>query len=182
MTKTGIVLVAMLSALVVGEYAWTTSLRNDIAGLTATTHRLKDSLQVLRGSVDSLRDRVPGLGEYMSTIQLHVAKLWFAAGADNWSLAGYELDELQETIAGAEELHAIRNGVSVAAVLKSVTSTQIQPVRQSVAHHDLRAFRNAYTQTLDACNSCHKAAGYGFIHVTIPAHEPVTNQQWSPVR
>ena len=29
-----------------------------------------------------------------------------------------------------------------------------------------------------ACNSCHKAAGYGFIHIVKPIREPVVNQEW----
>ena len=54
----------------------------DPAGSSAAQTRmaqLEDSVVVLRKTVDSLGTLVPGLGEYMSTIQLHAAKLWFAA-------------------------------------------------------------------------------------------------------
>jgi hypothetical protein len=44
-----------------------------------------------------------GLGEYMTTIQLHAGKLWFAAKASNWDLAAYELHEIEETYGSSEE-------------------------------------------------------------------------------
>lgn len=43
----------------------------------------------------------PGLGEFMTTMQLHMGKVWFAGKASNWDLARYELDELRETMEAA---------------------------------------------------------------------------------
>jgi hypothetical protein len=49
----------------------------------------------------------------MTTIQLHIGKLWFAAQASNWDLAEYELDELKETMEAAKGLNSEKNGVKV---------------------------------------------------------------------
>ena len=68
------------------------------AGLAA----LRDSLERVQADVKIVRDMAPGLGEYMTTIQLHAGKLWFAAKAGNWPLAEYELDELEETMEAAK--------------------------------------------------------------------------------
>ena len=38
----------------------------------------------------------PGLVESMLTAQSHHAKLWFAGNAQNWELAEYQIDELEE--------------------------------------------------------------------------------------
>ena len=38
----------------------------------------------------------PGLGELMTLQQMRHDKLWRAAQAQNWELAAYELDELEE--------------------------------------------------------------------------------------
>ena len=38
----------------------------------------------------------PGLGELMTLNQMRHAKLWYAGQSENWPLAEYELDELQE--------------------------------------------------------------------------------------
>ncbi|HET9888614.1 MAG TPA: hypothetical protein VFR10_13990, partial [bacterium] len=48
---------------------------------------------------------VPGLGEIMLTNQAHHAKLWFAGEAENWPLASYELDELEEGFEMVVEYH-----------------------------------------------------------------------------
>ena len=40
----------------------------------------------------------PGLGEFMSGIQVHHEKLWFAGKAGNWQLADFETGEIRETI------------------------------------------------------------------------------------
>ena len=145
-----------------------------------TINALRDSISGLQRQMDTLKQQVPGLGEYMSTIQLHISKLWFAAQASNWELSSFELDELNETIAAGEALHVVRNKVDITGVLQSVQNTQLQLLYQSLQNKEKESFTKAYGQTLDACNGCHRSAGYGFIHVIIPTSQPVTNQRWMP--
>jgi hypothetical protein len=38
----------------------------------------------------------PGLGQFMTAMQLRHAKLWFAGKTNNWDLAAYEIDEIKE--------------------------------------------------------------------------------------
>jgi len=57
----------------------------------------------LQKKVDSLQIAVdnaykPGLGEFMSQIQVHHAKLWFAGKEENWDLANFEVGEIQEAL------------------------------------------------------------------------------------
>jgi hypothetical protein len=142
---------------------------------------LQDSVQRLQRQADSLTLRSPGLGEYMSTIQLHIGKLWFAGQSANWDLASYEVNELGEAIEGAEALHAVRDSVNVTAVLQSVQNTQIELLKQAVHSREQAKLRDAYGQTLDACNGCHRAAGFKFIHIVTPTSQPVTNQLWKSI-
>ena len=128
----------------------------------------------------ALKASAPGLGEYMSTIQLHAGKLWFAAKAANWDLAGYELDELKETMEAAENLDEEKNGVKISPVLDSVLKTQIPALEETLKAKNAAKFQKAYDETLAACNGCHADAGYKFIHVVRPAAPPVTNQRWEP--
>ncbi len=150
----------------------------DNGQLTTTMEQIRDSLGQTRRTIDSLEERMPGLGEYMSAIQLHVSKIWFAEQASNWELAKYELNELREAVEGAEALHVYRNSVNITAVLESVKQTQLPLLEQSLKLSEPRDFRIAYDQTLSACNGCHQAAGYKFIHIVLPKAEPVVNQDW----
>ena len=86
---------------------------------------LQDSLKRVQAELGSAKEAMPGLGEYMTTIQLHAGKLWFAAKALNWELADYELDELKETMKAAKALNAEKNGVKISGVLDSVLQTQV---------------------------------------------------------
>ena len=47
----------------------------------------------------------PGLGEIMSATQMRHLKLGLAADAQNWNLAAYEVDELEEGFADAARFH-----------------------------------------------------------------------------
>lgn len=58
----------------------------------------KESLKSMQAELAAAKELAPGLAEYMTTIQLHAAKLWFAAKASHWELAAYELHELEETM------------------------------------------------------------------------------------
>jgi len=61
--------------------------------------------QLLMTKIDSLQKKIdesytPGLGEFMSNIQVHHIKLWFAGKNKNWELANFEMNEIKESIDG----------------------------------------------------------------------------------
>src|SRR5262245_43280606 len=139
---------------------------------------LEDALKRTRTDVATTKDLAPGLGEYMTTIQLHAGKLWFAAKALNWELAQYELDELKETMEAAKALNAEKNGVKISGVLDSVLQTQVAELDKSIKSKSQAEFQKSYDETLSACNGCHTEAGYKFIHIVRPTAPPVPNQRW----
>ena len=139
---------------------------------------LQDSLKRTQADLASSKELAPGLGEYMTTIQLHAGKLWFAAKAANWQLAQYELDELKETMEAAKGLNAEKNGIKISNVLDSVLQTQLPELDKSIKSKSQTQFQRSYDETLSACNGCHESAGYKFIHIIRPSAPPVTNQKW----
>jgi hypothetical protein len=139
---------------------------------------LQDSLKRVEAELATAKESMPGLGDYMTTIQLHVGKLWFAAKASNWELAEYELDELKETMEAAKGLNAEKNGVKISGVLDSVLQTQVAQLAESIERKSPAEFQQSYDETLSACNGCHTEAGYKFIHIVRPTAPPVTNQSW----
>jgi Skp family chaperone for outer membrane proteins len=158
------------------------SLRSEIQGLSDRNSRelaaLQDSFKRTQADLATAKDLAPGLGEYMTTIQLHAGKLWFAAKASNWDLAQYELDELKETMEAAKGLNAEKNGVKISSVLDSVLQTQVAELDKSIKRKSAAEFQKSYDETLSACNGCHTEAGYKFIHIVRPSAPPVTNQRW----
>jgi heme exporter protein D len=161
------------------------SLGNEIQALDARNGRelaaLQDSLKRAQADLATAKELAPGLGEYMTTIQLHAGKLWFAAKALNWELADYELDELKETMEAAKALNAEKNGVKISGVLDSVLQTQVAQLAESIKRKSPAEFQKSYDETLSACNGCHTEASYKFIHIVRPTAPPVTNQKWETV-
>jgi hypothetical protein len=162
-----------------------TSLSNESSGASERLETIiadvDNSVEILSHRLDSLRTMMPGLGEYMTSIQLHVTKLWFAARASNWGLAAYELNELKETAETVERLNVFKDSVNVSSVLQSVRQSQMGLLGLAIKNRNPRNFNSAYDETLAACNGCHRAAGYSFIHIITPTGMPVTNQQWKAV-
>ena len=136
------------------------------------------ALTPLQDSLKRVQALAPGLGEYMTTLQLHAGKLWFAVKAANWELAQYELDELKETMEAAKGLNAEKGGVKISNVLDAVVQTQVAQLAESIKRKSPTEFQKSYDETLSACNGCHTESGHKFIRIIRPAVPPVTNQQW----
>jgi hypothetical protein len=142
-----------------------------IAGLQA-------SLKSVQTDLASAKELAPGLGEYMTTIQLHAAKLWFAAKANNWELAAYELHELEETMETVKKLNVEKNGVKISNVMDAVLKTQIAQLEDTIKTKNQSQFQKSYDETLSACNGCHTESGHRFIQIVRPTAPPVANQKW----
>jgi hypothetical protein len=140
----------------------------------------QDSVKRVEADLAAVKELTPGLGEYMTTIQLHAAKLWFAAKAGNWALAVYELHELEETMETVKKLNVEKNGVKIAAVMDAVLNTQIVQLEDSIKAKSQSQFQKSYDEALSACNGCHSESGHRFIQIIRPTAPPVTNQKWEP--
>ncbi len=120
----------------------------------------------------------PGLGEFMSSIQMRHVKLWFAGRAQNWALAAYELDELKEAFEDAAKYQPYFKGKPIAKLIGEVTGEPMASLEKTVASKDGAGFVKAMDGLTDACNSCHRSTGYGFIVIQRPVSRPLTNQRF----
>ena len=152
----GIVTFITLLVLAVGLYSLEATTTSRSNAIMKTAFALRDSLAILQSEIDSLKAQTPGLGEYMTTFQLHMAKLWFAVQASNWGLAQYELGELTETVEAAEALHAVKNNVNTASVLQSVRETQLATLQSSIQKKNTPTFVRAYDQTIQSWKPVHQ--------------------------
>lgn len=184
MNRSGYLAAALGASLIVVVFLLikTANLSSELKTANENYHRtaadLQTSIKRAEAELVKLREGASGLGEYMTTIQLHAGKLWFAAKALNWELAEYELNELKETMEAAKSLSAEKNGVKISNVLDSVLQTQVAALDKSLKNKSQSEFQKLYDETLSACNGCHESAGYKFIHIVRPTAPPVTNQVW----
>jgi hypothetical protein len=131
----------------------------------------------LQAQVDSLQRRIsnsyiPGLGEFMSGIQVHHEKLWFAGTAQNWKLANFEIDEIREALDDIQRFCTDRPEIaSIPMILPPMDS-----ISKAVAKQDLPRFKSAFVLLTGTCNNCHRATKHEFNVIQIPTTPPFSNQ------
>jgi len=155
--------------------------------VAVATHEIRALRLELEQSRESLRKvekepcaATPPLGERMNVLARRLAAVWYAGTNGNKALAKYELHEMEEMIESIELLHPIENGVNVANVLEAVAETQLCALGAAVESGDQARFRNAYADTMEACNACHASAGRPFVRIAMPSAPPVPNRLWTP--
>ncbi len=141
----------------------------------AADHRINE----LQSKVDSLEKKVsdtyvPGFGEFMSNVQVHHAKLWFAGQNGNWKLADFEIHEIEETIDAIQKYETERPESQEIPMLKPA----IDSVSQAIGKKDLAQFENSYINLTNTCNNCHRATDFEFNVVKIPEAPPFSNQDF----
>jgi hypothetical protein len=142
-----------------------------------------DETKKLAARIDSLQQALadtykPGFGEFMSNIQVHHAKLWFAGKNKNWDLADFEIHEIMENIDGIKQYQAERPETKSLLILNPALDTMNAAIQQK----DPVRFRNAFILLTNTCNDCHKSVNYSFNEVKIPDSPPFSNQSFQPVK
>jgi len=125
---------------------------------------------------------VPDLGDIMETTQLRHFKLSFAGHETNWKLANYELSQIRKSFDEAAKFYPDFANVALAKLIAEISEPALKQVGDSISAEDSAAFSRAFGKLTDACNSCHQAAGFGFIAIRVPTSSPFSNQSFSPNR
>jgi hypothetical protein len=131
----------------------------------------------LQSQIDSLQTQInnaykPGLGEFMSGIQVHHEKLWFAGTAQNWRLADFEIHEIMEAV------DDIKKYASDRPETKSIVMLQpaIDSLNNSIQQKNVQAFKQNFITLTNTCNNCHTSVNYNFNNIKIPETPPFSNQ------
>ena len=125
----------------------------------------------------------PGLGEIMSLNQMRHAKLWFAGENQNWPLAEYELDELQEGPADAATFHPTHKDAQlpIPELITMIMKPAITRLSAVIQAHDAEHFAAVFDSLTAGCNGCHQATKFGFNIVMRPTANSYANQNFKPV-
>ncbi len=134
----------------------------------------------LEERVKQLEAAAPSPGLFMAAIQLHFAKLYFAAEARNWDLATFMRGEILENLDVVAALVPEERGVNIASLVDAFKNTPLAALKDAIEMKDRGMFREAYRDCIVMCNSSHQATGRPFITITVPTNSPTSNQQWEP--
>lgn len=117
----------------------------------------------------------PGFGEFMSSIQAHHAKLWFAGQHQNWELADFEIHEIMEAIDDIKTYQSERKEAS----LVNMLNPSLDSLNAAIRHHNLPEFQNRFRSLTITCNKCHQATDFGFNVVKVPDQSFFANQDFA---
>jgi len=136
-----------------------------------------NSNAALQSRIDSLEKKLattykPGFGEFMSSIQIHHAKLWFAGKNKNWELANFEMHEIGEALDAIKEYQTEREESKKVDMLMP----SLNAVNDAIQKKDSALFNSSYLLLTSTCNNCHKAVNFGFNVVKVPDTAPFSNQ------
>jgi hypothetical protein len=124
----------------------------------------------------------PSLADLMSIAQLRHFKVGYAHRVNNWKLAGYELDKLEETFTRIARLYPSAAKVAQSGLIDEKTKPALSELRRAIAEQNTPLFKSAYITVTKACNECHAAANVGFIAIRVPTKSPFSNQVFDPQR
>ena len=134
-------------------------------------------MQVLQNRIDSLENKLaetykPGFGEFMSNIQAHHAKLWFAGLNQNWKLADFEVHEIMESIEDIQIYQKERKESEMIGIINPA----LDSVNIAIQKKNPEQFKNSFTSLTNTCNECHRIADFEFNVVKIPDVQTFSNQ------
>lgn len=155
-----------------------------LAALFLVSCSQNEKVDRLSAKVDSLSSELkqikenykPGLGELMSVVQTHHAKLWFAGINGNWKLAEFETREINEVLRNANKIETDRPEAKNIPMIYP----EIDSVSNAVKEKSIDKFIYSFKLLTKTCNDCHKENGFGFNVITLPTGQPVTNQDFKP--
>ncbi|HLO14980.1 MAG TPA: hypothetical protein VK206_09125, partial [Anaerolineales bacterium] len=121
----------------------------------------------------------PGLGTVMIEYGNRLSRLWFAANAENWDMAKYQLDEMTEIQEVGEITRPAR-----APMLKAFEDAYLKPIDDAILAKDKAAFTTAVNNAITGCNGCHAASSgtnwtsYKYVEVQTPKIDPASYIDW----
>jgi len=143
---------------------------------TEQMQSMQTQINALKNKLDSVY--TPGFGEFMSAIQVHHDKLWFAGSNQNWKLAAFEVHEIKESLQDLQKYQSDKpESNSLPMIYPALDS-----VYMTIRSENLNAFRSNFAALTNTCNSCHKTVNYEFNNVKIPDNPPFDNQVFKPVK
>lgn len=137
-----------------------------LAGVTAW-RSLEHSPQKAKAQ-DHSAEHEAHLGPTMTRVQGIYADLYFAGQAQNWALAAYHIEELEETLKEVPSIKSEENGVTLKPLIDVLAQSAIPAIESAIERKDLGVFLNRFTDLASSCNACHAQTGHPYLVVQTP--------------
>ncbi len=119
------------------------------------------------------------LAHYMSTLQTHFAKLYFAGKANNQKLAAFYAHEMEESFETIVDANVFEDGQNISTLARQFGLAPIEKLEKEISEKGMIDFENKYQNLILSCNACHYKTGHEFIQIIVPQNPPVGNQKFT---
>lgn len=150
------------AALLVAIFAVLTALFAVFAPGVATPDERTAASRVARNAAEG------DLLTKMTLFQRYVEKVHLAAAADNWPLAAFYAEKIEENAVRIVDAGYVIDGVDVSEIAAAVAVPRAEALAEAAASADADRFGEAYARMIDGCNTCHKRAGFLEIEIVRP--------------
>jgi hypothetical protein len=113
-------------------------------------------------------------------IQPRHIKLHFAGQAQNWTLAGFQLNELRQALARIGRTIPNYRNINVDTAVASIFADSIKSVDEAIKAKDAAKFTAAYTEMTAACNACHVGMEHPVLVIKVPETVNYPDQEFRP--
>ncbi len=121
------------------------------------------------------------VADVMNKLQRHANKLYFAGQHENWKLADFYVEEIEETAKAFSKMNVLHGQVNVSGLMGALVLPEIVELERAVSEADGPAFRKHYQALIVSCNACHTAARLPFVVVQDPKTPAYDNQRYEPL-
>jgi hypothetical protein len=109
----------------------------------------------------------PGLARLMPEIGIRVWKLYYAAEAENWPLAKFQLKEARKLL----DLCALTRPKYEKSIGQFI-ERQVKPMMAALEEGNLERFRREFAAAVEEANAYHEAYGKPFLRWKVPSEPP----------
>jgi hypothetical protein len=126
-------------------------------------------------------DFKPAMDDLMTMlVQPRHIKLYYAGQAKNWTLAGFQVNELRGALARIGRTIPNYRNINVDTAVASIFADKLKTVDAAVKAADLAQFTAAYGEMTNACNDCHKGMEHPFLVMKVPDAANYPDQEFRP--
>jgi hypothetical protein len=126
-------------------------------------------------------DFKPAMDDLMTMlVQPRHIKLYYAGQAQNWRLAGFQVNELRGALARIGRTIPNYRNTNVDTAVAAIFADKLKAVDAAVKAADPAQFATAYGEMTTACNDCHKGMEHPFLVIKVPESNNYPDQEFRP--
>ena len=105
---------------------------------------------------------------HMVLYQRYAEKAHDAAQADDWPLAAFYSEEIEENTERLIDGGIAVDGIDISQIAAEVALPRAQRLHAAARSGQRARFDSTYALMLDGCNACHKRSGRRFVQIQVP--------------